>query len=54
MICEKFESDGSFEIDVLSLIDDTHTTLAELLDELVVADALADHHDRGIVPSWYS
>jgi hypothetical protein len=30
MICEKFESDGSFEIDVFGLVDDTHAALAEL------------------------
>ncbi len=28
--------------------------LAELVGHFVVADALAEHHHAGIVPSWYS
>jgi hypothetical protein len=42
------------EFGVLSLIDDTHTALAELLNELVVANGGADVHDVAIVPSWDS
>jgi hypothetical protein len=40
------------QLGVLSLVDDTHATLAELLDYAVMADAGADDQDRGIVPSW--
>ena len=34
---------------IFGLKADTHAALAELLDELVVADRGADHHDTGIV-----
>jgi len=51
---EKLQRYRTFELGVFGFIDDTHSTLAELGDYLVMADALADHHDRGIVPSWYS
>jgi hypothetical protein len=47
---QKLQCDGPLELRVLGLIDDPHTALAELLDDLVVADGGADDQDRGIVP----
>ena len=48
-LSKELERDGAFEVGVLGLVDHTHATLAELLDDLVVADAGADVQDRGIV-----
>ena len=37
------EGDKSTQFDILGLIDDTHPTAAQLLDNSVVGDGLADH-----------
>ena len=52
MLGQELQRHLAVEFGVLSLVDDTHAALAELRDELVVANALADHHDRGIVAPW--
>jgi len=46
---EKLERDGTVERGVLSLVDDAHAALAELLDDAVVADRGADDRDAAIV-----
>jgi hypothetical protein len=46
---EELERYDSAEPSVLSLVDDTHTTLAELSDHTVVADGGADVQDVAIV-----
>ncbi len=40
---QKFERDKAVETNVLSLIDNTHATTAQLLNDAVVRDGLADH-----------
>src|ERR1700746_2587125 len=40
---KKFEGDEAAKLDVLRLIDDTHTATAELFDDAVMRDGLADH-----------
>ena len=40
---QEFERDKATEPCVLGLVDDTHPAAAELLDDAVVRDGLADH-----------
>ncbi len=40
---QELQRDGSVEARVLGFVDDTHTPAAELLDDPVVGDGLADH-----------
>ena len=54
MLGEKLQRDLPVELRVISLIDDTHAALAELLNDLVVADRGADVQDRGSVALWVS
>src|SRR5437899_2563160 len=42
---EKLESDKATEFDVFGLVDDSHTAAAQLLDDAVMRDGLADHVD---------
>jgi hypothetical protein len=39
---QEFESDKTVETNVLGLVDHTHATTTELLDDAVVRDGLAD------------
>jgi len=45
-IREKLQRDGSVQPGVLGLVDHTHPPAAELLDDPVVGDGLADHVQR--------
>jgi len=47
---QEFQRHLALEFGVLSLINDTHAALAELLDDLVMADCGADVQDAAIVP----
>jgi hypothetical protein len=49
----ELEGNHAFELGVLSLIGDTHAALAELLDDLVMADGGADNIDTEIVAFLY-
>ncbi len=40
---KELQSDGTFEVGVLRLVDNAHAALAEFLGDLVVRDGLADH-----------
>ena len=40
---QKLESNLSFQLRVLGLVDDTHAAFAELLGDLVMGDGLANH-----------
>ena len=40
---EELEGDGAFELRIFGLIDDTHPTFPELLENLVMGYGLADH-----------
>ncbi len=40
---EEFERHGSLEASVFGLVDDTHAAFAELLEDLVVRNHLANH-----------
>src|ERR1700730_14602553 len=44
---QEFQSYEAVELDVLGLVDDTHTSAAKLFDDAIVRDGLADH---GIEP----
>ena len=44
---QEFQSYEAAELDILSLVDDTHTTTAQLFNDAVMRDGLADH---GIEP----
>ncbi len=53
LIGQEFQGDEAAELGVLSLIDDTHTATAELLDDAVVRDGLADHWWANVMArSW--
>ena len=39
----EFEGDGALQFCVFGLVDDTHPTFADLLDDAVMGDGLADH-----------
>ena len=43
---QKLEGDKAAELDVLGFVDHTHPAAAELLDNAVVRDGLADHWSR--------
>src|SRR5512136_1985771 len=40
---QELQSDGTAKFGVLGLVDDTHPTAAQLLDDPVVRNRLADH-----------
>ncbi len=40
---QEFQRDETFELRILGLVNNTHAALAQLLQDLVVADGLADH-----------
>ena len=42
-IRQELEGDKAAEFDVFGLVDDSHPATAELLDDAVVRDGLADH-----------
>jgi len=42
-IGQKFQSDEATKLGVLSLVNDTHPTAAELLNNAIVRDDLVDH-----------
>ena len=44
IVGEKLERDEAVQPRILSLVDDAHTA-AELLDDAIVGDRLADHAD---------
>jgi len=46
VIGQKFEGHKAVEGYVLGLVDDAHPTPAELLENAVVRDGLADHRER--------
>ena len=46
---EELQGYGAFELRVLGLVNDTHAAPAELGEDLVMADRVADH-DGQIVP----
>ena len=46
IVGQEFQRDKAVELDVLGLVDDTHPATAELLDNAVVRDGLADHWQR--------
>ena len=51
---EEFESNGAAEVGVLGSVDNTHTATAELVDDAVMRDSLADHRaamPRGGTPA---
>ena len=52
MLSQELQRHRTFEFGVFGFVDHTHTAFAELRDELVVANGLANHHDRGIVAPW--
>jgi hypothetical protein len=41
-IGQEFQGDETMQLHVLGLVDDTHATAAELLDDAIVRDVLAD------------
>jgi len=43
LVGQKFEGDEAAEFGVFRLVDDAHTAAAELLDDAVMRDSLADH-----------
>ena len=43
---QEFQSDGTFELGVERLIDDTHTASAQFLGDAVMRDRLIDHGTR--------
>ena len=43
IVGQKLQSHKAAKSSVLSLVDDTHPAAAELLDDAVVRDGLADH-----------
>ncbi len=43
IVGQEFQSDEAAEARVLGLVDDAHPAAAELLDDAVVRDGLADH-----------
>ena len=47
---QELQRDGALEARVLGLVDDAHAALAELFEDLVVTDGLADQ-DSSIVPA---
>jgi hypothetical protein len=46
---EKFESDEAAKVSVLGLVDHTHSTTAELLQDAVVRDGLANHRRETVL-----
>ena len=40
---EEFQRDRAVELEVLGFVDNTHSATAELLEDLVVGNGLADH-----------
>ena len=40
---EKLQRDSAFEPDVLGLVDNTHRAFAELVDDAVMRDGVANH-----------
>ncbi len=49
---EKLQGDESLEFQVFSFIDDSHSSLAELLYNLIVSNGLANHGmTRGLAPN---
>src|SRR3984893_19532498 len=43
VVRQKFQGDETTEHRILGLVDDTHAPAAQLLDDAVVRDGLADH-----------
>jgi hypothetical protein len=50
VIWQKLQSNKAAEFVVLGLVDDTHAATAELLDDSVVRNVLADHSRRMLRP----
>ena len=42
-IGQEFQSDETMQLQILGLIDDTHSPAAEFFDDAVMGDSLADH-----------
>src|SRR5262249_16315115 len=42
-IRQKFQGDEAMQLHILGLVHDTHSTAAELLDDAVMRNGLADH-----------
>jgi hypothetical protein len=49
LLGQELQCDGSVETGVLGLVDDTHASATELLEDAVVGDGLADHRS----PQFY-
>ena len=47
-IRQKLQGDKAVQADVLSLVDHTHATTAEFLDDAVMRDDRADHYGIGL------
>jgi len=43
LLREELQGNGALELGVFGLVDDTHATAAELLDDPVMRNGLADH-----------
>jgi hypothetical protein len=48
MIRQEFQSDKTTKLSVLSLVNDAHSAAAELLNNAVMRDRLADHWRRSL------
>jgi len=49
---QEFQGDGAVEYGVLSLVDHTHSTTAELYKYFVMLYSFADHRFRNIIEGW--
>jgi hypothetical protein len=49
-IGQEFQGDETIQLHVLGLVDDTHATAAQLLDDAVVRDGLADQDEACAAP----
>jgi hypothetical protein len=46
VVGQELESHKATELDILSFVNHTHPAAAQLLDDAVVRDGLADHRSR--------
>jgi hypothetical protein len=50
MIGQEFQGHEAAQFDILSFVDHTHAPTAELLDDAIMRDGLADHRSRMLRP----